>query len=276
MHKYIRIFLAGIIAAGLLSGCGEKGMEMVSLDGSTSMEKVIGYLREAYMEANDKVKITYNPTGSGAGIAAVLEGRSDIGLSTRTLTEEEAQMLSATIVAIDGIAMIINHENPVENLSVDQIKKLYTGESKNWRDVGGKDAPVVCIGREAASGTRDGFETVTDTKDRCLYTQELTSAGDVIQTVATNPNAIGYASIASVKDSVKILKVDGVLPTTQTIQNGEYEVCRDFLLVTKKEGLKKEAAKKFYNFCSSEGAGILVEKAGAVPVKRQGECNATR
>jgi len=261
---------------GLLSGCSEKGMEWVSLDGSTSMEKVIGYLREAYMEANDKVKITYNPTGSGAGIAAVLEGRSDIGLSTRALTAEEAENLAATAVAIDGIAMIVNHANPVENLSVEQIKKIYTGEIANWQAVGGNDAPLVCIGREAASGTRDGFETVTDTKDSCLYTQELTSAGDVIQTVSANPNAIGYASLASVKDTVKTLKVDGILPTTKTIQNGEYEVCRDFLLVTKKEGIRKDAAKKFYNFCSSEAAGILVEKAGAVPVKRQGECNATR
>lgn len=276
MKKIIGTILAGVMTLGLLTGCGSERAETVSLDGSTSMEKVIGFLSEAYMEENGNVKITYNPTGSGAGIAAVSEGRSDIGLSSRALTEEEAETLSGTVVAIDGIALIVNPGNPVENLTLDQIKKIYTGEITNWQVVGGEDAPIVCIGREAASGTRDGFEAVTDTEDACIYAQELTSTGDVVQTISANPNAIGYASLASVKDTVKTLKVEGVLPTTGAIQNRTYKVQRDFILVTKKEGLPDGAAKRFYNFCISDAAGTLVEKAGAVPVKAQGENNEAR
>lgn len=240
----------------------------VATDGSTSMEKLIGFMSEAYMEENKDVKVTYNPTGSGSGIQAVSEGRCDIGLSSRDLKDEEKTKLEEKIVAIDGIAIVVNPENPIKNLSVEQIAALYKGEIKNWNELGGQDAPVVLIGREAASGTRDGFESITKTKDICKYSQELTSTGDVIQTVSSNPNAIGYASLASVKDSVKALDVDGVTPTTETIQNGQYKIQRNFLFVTDKNKKLSEAAEKFYEFATSSAADELIIKSGAVPVAR--------
>lgn len=281
MKKLISGVMALLVVLGLFAGCSNGGEEpandkkskteisgTVSTDGSTSMEKVIGYLSEAYSEENPNVKVTYNPTGSGAGIQAVSEDRCDIGLSSRDLKEDEAKTLDAKVVAIDGIAMVVNPENTVCDLTIDQIAKLYKGEITNWSEVGGADAPVVLIGREAASGTRDGFESITDTKDACAYAQELTSTGDVIQTVASNPNAIGYASLAAVKDTVKALKVEGVSPATETIQDGSYKIQRDFNLVTKKGKELTGAAKAFYDFATSKEADSLIEKAGAVPVVR--------
>ena len=232
------------------------------------MEKVIGYLSESYMEDNKNVKVTYNPTGSGAGIQAASEGRCDIGLSSRDLKDDEKQTLTQTVVAIDGIAIIVNPQNKIEDLTVEQIGKIYTGEITNWKEVGGEDHPIVPIGREAASGTRDGFESITKTKDKCKYTQELTSTGDVIQTVSGNENAIGYASLASVKDSVKVLKVEGITPSKDTIQNGSYKIQRDFVLVTKKDGKLSDEAQKFFDFATSAQADDLIEKAGAIPVIR--------
>lgn len=271
MKKIITIAMTVAMLAGVLTGCGAQGgntQTTVATDGSTSMEKVIGFLSESYMEENADVKITYNPTGSGSGIQAVAEGRCDIGLSSRDLKDEEAANLTGTVVAIDGIAVIVNPENPVADLSVETIAKIYKGEITNWSEVGGADAPIVCIGREAASGTRDGFESVTDTEDACVYSQELTSTGDVVQTVASNPNAIGYASVASVKDTVKAVSVEGVEPTTEAIQSGEYAIQRNFVFVTKKDGQLGEVAQKFFDFATSEAADQLIIEAGAVPVKR--------
>ncbi len=273
MKKFMTMLIAlGMSAA--LAGCGETAstadstMQTVSTDGSTSMEKVIGYLSEAYMSENSGTKITYNPTGSGAGIQAVSEGRCDIGLSSRDLKPEEAETLDAEVIAIDGIAMIVNPQNTVSDLTIEQIGKLYKGEITNWSELGGADAPVVLIGREAASGTRDGFESITGTEDMCKYTQELTSTGDVVQTVSTNPNAIGYASLASVKDSVKLLSVEGVTPTTDTIQNGTYKIQRDFVFVTPKGKELSSAAQSFMDYAASTSADEMIEKAGVVPVKR--------
>lgn len=279
MKKIIAFLLTGVLAVALV-GCGNTTEEVkeevseevisgsVSTDGSTSMEKVIGLLSEAYMEEYDKVKVTYNPTGSGAGIQAVQEGRCDIGLSSRDLKDEEKADLTGTVVAIDGIAVIVNNENPVSDLSVEQIGKIYTGEITNWSEVGGSDAPIVCIGREAASGTRDGFEAITDTKEKCQYSQELTSTGDVVQTVSTNSNAIGYASVASVKETVKVLSVEGVKPDTDSIQNGDYKIQRNFVLVTRTNDTLSPAAKSFFDFATSADADQLIMEAGAVPVKR--------
>ena len=273
MKKFMTMLLAVGISAAALAGCGgtagttNGATQTVSTDGSTSMEKVIGYLSEAYMAENSGAKITYNPTGSGSGIQAVSEGRCDIGLSSRDLKPEEAETLDATVIAIDGIAMIVNPQNPVSDLTIEQIGKLYTGEIANWSEVGGGDAPVVLIGREAASGTRDGFESITGTEDACKYTQELTSTGDVVQTVSTNPNAIGYASLASVKESVKLLSVEGITPTTETIQNGTYKIQRDFVFVTPKNKELSEAAQSFMDYATSEAADEMIEKAGAVPIK---------
>lgn len=283
MKKTSALILSLAVAAFLFAGCGSgseddkntaakkdsaETQSTVSTDGSTSMEKVIGFLSESYMEENKNVKVTYNPTGSGAGITAVSEGRCDIGLSSRDLKDDEAQTLDSKTVAIDGIAIIVNPENRLSDLSIEQIAKLYTGEVTNWSELGGDDAPVVLIGREAASGTRDGFESITDTKEKCKYTQELTSTGDVIQTVSSNPNAIGYASLAAVNDKVKVLSVENVAPSVKTIQDGSYKVQRDFNLITKKGAKLSGAAQKFYDFATSAAADTLIEKAGAVPVVR--------
>ena len=237
----------------------------VSTDGSTSMEKVIGALGESFMAANEGVEFTYNPTGSGAGITAAQEGRCDIGLSSRALKDEEkAGGLKETVLAYDGIAIIVNPENPVNDLTIDQIAKLYTGEITNWKDVGGNDAEVVLIGREAASGTRDGFESITGTKDKCQYRQELTSTGDLITAVSQNPDAIGYASLASIKDSVKALNVDGVTLSEATVKDGSYKVQRPFVLVTVEGKELTPVAQKFFDYITSPDAAAIIAKAGAV------------
>ena len=274
MKKIITVLCAAVMALSLFAGCGQKANDngtttggTVSTDGSTSMEKVIGALGESFMEANSGTTFTYNPTGSGSGIQAVSEGRCDIGLSSRALKDDEkASGLKETIVALDGIAIIVNTQNPVKDLSLEQIAKIYTGEITNWKDVGGEDAEIVLIGREAGSGTRDGFESITETKDACQYRQELTSTGDVITTVSQNPNAIGYASLAAIKDSVKALTVNGVAPTEATVKDGTYLVQRPFVLVTKEGAALSETAQKFFDFATSADAASIISAAGAVPV----------
>lgn len=239
----------------------------VATDGSTSMEKVIGALGEAFTKANPDATFTYNPTGSGSGITAVSEGRCDIGLSSRALKDEEkSQGLVETTLALDGIAIIVNKENTVEDLSLDDIAKIYTGEITNWSEVGGEDADIVLIGREAGSGTRDGFESITGTSDSCKYRQELTSTGDVITTVSSNPGAIGYASLAAVKDTVKKVSVDGVEATEETVKDGSYKVQRPFVLVTKDGTELSEAAQAFFDYATSKDAADIISAAGAVAV----------
>lgn len=239
----------------------------VATDGSTSMEKVIGALGEAFTKANPDATFTYNPTGSGSGITAVSEGRCDIGLSSRALKDDEkSQGLVETTLALDGIAIIVNKENTVEDLSLDDIAKIYTGEITNWSEVGGEDADIVLIGREAGSGTRDGFESITGTSDSCKYRQELTSTGDVITTVSSNPGAIGYASLAAVKDTVKKVSVDGVEATEETVKDGSYKVQRPFVLVTKDGTELSEAAQAFFDYATSKDAADIISAAGAVAV----------
>ena len=238
----------------------------VSTDGSTSMEKVIGALGEAFMEANESVTFTYNPTGSGSGIQAVQEGRCDIGLSSRALKDEEKSAgLTETILCYDGIAVIVNPENTVEDLTLEQIAAIYTGEIKNWSEVGGADAEIVLIGREAGSGTRSGFEEIVEVKDKCQYRQELSSTGDVITTVAQNPGAIGYASLASVKDTVKAVKVGGVAPSEATVKDGSYAIQRPFVLATKADAKLNDAAQAFFNYVTSADANEIIASAGVVP-----------
>lgn len=266
--KVLALALAAVCVLGMLAGCGKQGTGTVSTDGSTSMEKVIGSLKETFEAENEGITVTYNPTGSGTGITAAAEGRCDIGLSSRDLKEDEkAKGLEETVIAYDGIAVIVNPENAVEGLTIEEIAKLYTGEIKNWKEVDGMDAEIVLIGREAGSGTRDGFESITGTKDQCKLKQELTSTGDVITTVAGNPAAIGYASLASVKDSVKVLKVDGTAPSEETIKDGSYKVQRNFVLVTKKDATLSDAAQKFFDYITSADASEVIKQAGAVPVK---------
>ncbi len=238
----------------------------VATDGSTSMEKVIGALGEAFMEANSGVNFTYNPTGSGSGITAVSEGRCDIGLSSRALKDSEvASGLVGTVLAYDGIAVIVNPANTVEDLDIETIAKIYTGEITNWSEVGGADAEIVLVGREAGSGTRSGFEELTETADKCKYRQELTSTGDVITAVAQNPDAIGYASLASVKDSVKALKVAGVTPSEETVKDGTYLIQRPFVLVTKEGVALSPVAQAFFDYATKGQANDIITASGVVP-----------
>ena len=241
----------------------------VATDGSTSMEKVIGALGEAFMEANSGVNFTYNPTGSGSGITAVSEGRCDIGLSSRALKDSEvASGLVGTVLAYDGIAMIVNPANTVEDLDIETIAKIYTGEITNWSEVGGADLEIACIGRESGSGTRDGFESITDTKDKCVLSQELTSTGAVISAVASSENAIGYASLSAVEgqSGIKALTVNGVACTEETVKDGSYEIQRPFVMVTKEGAELSEVAQAFFDFATSADAADLIRNAGAVPV----------
>ena len=282
MKKFLTLALTAVMALSLLTACGSKNDNSadtntdgsntettlsgtVSTDGSTSMEKVINSLGESFMAMNKDVKFTYNPTGSGSGIQAVSEGRCDIGLSSRALKDDEkASGLVETVVALDGIAIVVNPENPVSDLDIDTIAKIYTGEITNWKDVGGNDAEIVLIGREAGSGTRDGFESITDTKDACQYRQELTSTGDVINTVSQNPDAIGYASLSAVGDSVKALTVGGVEATEATVKDGSYVVQRPFVLVTKEGTKLSPAAQAFFDYALSADAASIIPAAGAV------------
>ena len=270
MKKMIMFVLAAVTAAALFVGCASQTATTtaggtVSTDGSTSMEKVIGALGESFTNQNSGITFTYNPTGSGSGIKAVLEGRCDIGLSSRSLKDDEkAEGLVETVLAYDGIAIIVHPDNPVNDLDLQTIAKIYTGEITNWKDVGGDDAEIVLIGREAGSGTRDGFESITGTTDACQYRQELTSTGDVITTVSQNPNAIGYASLASVKDTVKALSVGGVTPSEETVKDGSYVVQRPFVLVTKEGTELSETAQKFFDYATSADAAEVISNAGAV------------
>ena len=282
MKKFLTLALTAVMALSLLTACGSKNDNSadtntdgsntettlsgtVSTDGSTSMEKVINSLGESFMAMNKDVKFTYNPTGSGSGIQAVGEGRCDIGLSSRALKDDEkASGLVETVVALDGIAIVVNPENPVSDLDIDTIAKIYTGEITNWKDVGGNDAEIVLIGREAGSGTRDGFESITDTKDACQYRQELTSTGDVINTVSQNPDAIGYASLSAVGDSVKALTVGGVEAAEATVKDGSYVVQRPFVLVTKEGTKLSPAAQAFFDYALSADAASIIAAAGAV------------
>lgn len=214
------------------------------------------------------MNFTYNPTGSSAGITAALEGTCDIGLSSRYLKEEEKEQgLLETILAYDGIAIIVHPDNPVADLTMEQIAGIYTGTITNWSEVGGNDGEIVCIGREAGSGTRDGFETITGTEDACQYRQELTSTGAVITAVASNPNAIGYASLASVKETVKALSVGGVVPSEETVRDGSYAIQRPFVLVTREGVALSETAQRFFDYVTSAEAHELIAAAGVVPVQ---------
>lgn len=269
MKKFVTVITVLSLALAAMTGCGKTESGTVSTDGSTSMEKVIGALGEAWEENNSGATFTYNPTGSGSGITAVAEGRCDIGLSSRSLKEEEkAQGLTETILALDGIAVIVNPDNPVNDLDLETIGKIYMGEITNWKDAGGDDQEIVLIGREAGSGTRDGFESITGTEDACKYRQELTSTGDVITTVAGNPAAIGYASLASVKETVKALSVGGVVPAEETVKDGSYVVQRPFVLVTKDSTELSETAQGFFDYITSPEANEIISSAGAVPVNQ--------
>ena len=291
MKKTLALILTLALSLAALTGCGSKTETpadtntdssaqteapaalsgSVSTNGSTSMEKVIGALSEQFMADNSGVAVTYDPTGSGAGIEAASNGSADIGLASRALKDEEkAGGLTETVVALDGIAVIVNADSKVADLTVEQIGKIFTGEITDWSEVGGDAGTISCIGREAGSGTRDGFESITGTKDACKLDQELTSTGGVIEAVASNPNAIGYASLSAVegKNTVKAVTVGGVACTEETVLNGSYAIQRPFVLVTKTGENLSPAAQAFFDYATSSAASQLIKAAGAVPVAK--------
>ncbi len=268
MKRITKAIIATAMSVVLLSGCNNSGSKSVSTNGSTSMESVIGILSEQYMNEHKDVTITYDATGSGTGIEAVANGTCDIGLASRNLKDEEVNRgLKQTTVALDGIAIIVNANCPLDDISVEDIAAIYTGEITSWDGFGGS-GKIACIGREAGSGTRDGFESITKTKDSCVLEQELTSTGAVIAAVQSNEYAIGYASFASVENQtgIKVLTVGGVKCTSENIANGSYVIQRPFNLITKSNAALSSEAQKFFDFMMSKDASQYIVKAGAVPV----------
>ena len=293
MKKVFSLLLSLTMVMALLAGCGggdtssdttaaddtaagdtttEETTELsgtVATDGSTSMEEVIGALGEQFMADNSGVTVTYNPTGSGSGIEAVSNGSCDIGLASRALTDDEkAGGLTETIVALDGIAVIVNAENSVTDLSLEQIASIYTGAVTDWSEFGSDAGTIAVIGRESGSGTRDGFESITGTEDQCVLAQELSSTGAVIEAVRTTPGAIGYASLSAVQDQegITVLTVGGVAPSEATVLDGSYAIQRPFVFATRTDEALSEAAQAFFDFATSTDANDLIANAGAVPV----------
>ena len=287
--RTLALMLSTALCVGMLAGCGSSNdttnspaadgsspaadgntpatelSGTVVTNGSTSMESVMGALIEAFKEIQPNVQVQYTGSGSGAGITSAQDGTADIGLASRDLKDDETGVTQIT-VAKDGIAIIVNPENPVADLSVEQIAQLATGEITNWSEVGGNDAEVVFIGREAGSGTRDGFETITGTTDACKYQNELTSTGEVIANVASNPNAIGYASLSAVDDTVKAITVGGVAPSEETVLDGTYAIQRNFNFILNESSELSDAAQAFVDWATSADAADLIAGAGAVPV----------
>ena len=294
MKKITCMGLSMVLALGLLAGCGGDASTSepagstpdaststpadtsttelsgsVATDGSTSMESVIGVLGEQFMADHSGVTVTYNPTGSGAGIEAVSNGSCDIGLASRALKDEEKEGgLTETVVALDGIAVIVNGENSVTDLSLEQIASIYTGEVTDWSGFGSESGAIAVIGRESGSGTRDGFESITDTEDKCVLAQELNSTGAVIEAVRTTPGAIGYASLSAVEgqEGITVLTVEGVAPSEETVLDGTYQIQRPFVFATRTDEALSDAAQAFFDWATSEEANSLIEGAGAVPV----------
>ncbi len=270
MKKLLALALCTAVCLGALASCGGSGASgSVVTNGSTSMEKVMGALIEGFKETTGDITVTYEPTGSGSGIEAASNGSADIGLASRALhDEEESAGLTGTAVAMDGIAIIVNPENSVEDLSLEQIASIATGEITNWSELGGEDAPIAFVGREAGSGTRGAFEELTETEDACQYTQELTSTGAVVTAVSTTPGAIGYASLSGLSDEVKAVTVGGVACTEETVLDGSYVVARPFLFVTRTDEPLSEAAQAFYDFALDPACAELYTLAGVVPASR--------
>lgn len=289
MKKLTCLGLSLALALGLFTGCGSSNQDQgsgsgsqsntndsstvelsgtVNTDGSTSMESVVKALGEAFMELNPGVTVNYSGTGSGTGIQSAIDGTCDLGLSSRALKDEEKQNGAVeNIVALDGVAVVINPANGVEDLTVEQIAQIFTGEITNWSELGGTDGEIAVFGREAGSGTRGAFEEIVGVEDACKYTNEYSSTGDVIGNVASNPNAIGYASLSAVDDTVKAVKVNGVAPSEDTVKDGSYEIQRPFVMVTKEGAELSEATQAFLDFAMSADAADIIAAAGAVSPK---------
>ncbi len=291
MKKILAIVLALVLALGLLTACGassssssqapaeesssastpasepaeESVSGVVNVSGSTSMESVVLALGEAFKEMYPDVTVNYSGTGSGAGIEAAQTGTSDIGLSSRELKEEEtAAGAVANVVAKDGVAVIVNPANGVEDLTVEQIADIFSGKITNWSELGGEDMEIAVYGREAGSGTRGAFEEIVGVVDACQLTNEYSSTGDLVGNVAGNENAIGYASLSAVDETVKAVKVAGVECTEDTVKDGSYAIQRPFVMVTKESTTLSAAAQAFLDYAMSAEAAPIIAAAGAV------------
>lgn len=283
MKKTLSIALALVLCLGLLAACGEAQSDptdapetdstaseapssepieltgIVNTDGSTSMNDVMLALIEGFKSVQPGVTVNYNGSGSGSGISGVLAGSCDLGLSSRALTDDEkAEGAVENVIAKDGVAVVVNPANPVTELTTEQIAKIFTGEITNWSEVGGEDAEIAVFGRDSA------FEEILGIQDKCAYLNEYSSTGDVIGNVASNPNAIGYASLSAVDETVSAVSVDGVAPTEATVADGSFPIQRPFVIVTVEGTELSEAAQAFLNYAMSADVADIIAAAGAV------------
>lgn len=306
--KAMALVGSAVLAMGMLAGCGSKAEETtaaetaaaettaaaaadtkaeettaaeakteaaadlsgsISMVGSTSMEKFANALSEAFMEKYPKVTVTAEFVGSGAGVEAVTNGTADIGNASRNLKDEEkSKGVAENIVAIDGIAVVVDTANTVEDLTKDQLTGIYEGTIANWKEVGGNDAPIVVVGREAGSGTRSAFEELLGLEDKCRYSNELDSTGAVMAKVASTPGAIGYVSLDVLDDTVKSVKLDGAEPSEESIKAGEYFLSRPFVMATKGEiSEQNDLVKALFDFIQSEEGTELVKAVGLIPAE---------
>lgn len=308
MKKNSKMILAAVgtavMAAGMLAGCGSSSKETtaaqtttaadskaadtteakkeekteaaadlsgtISMVGSTSMEKFANALSETFMEKYPKVTVTAEFVGSGAGVEAAANGTADIGNASRNLKDEEkAKGIAENIVAIDGIAVVVDPSNTVEDLTKDQLAGIYDGTVTNWKDVGGNDAPIVVVGRESGSGTRTAFEELLELEDKCKYANELDSTGAVMAKVASTPGAVGYVSLDVLDDTVKAVKLEGAEPTEENIKAGTYFLSRPFVMATKGEiSEQNDLVKALFVFIYSEEGAELVKSVGLISVEK--------
>lgn len=241
----------------------------VTMSGSTSMEKLAKALIEDFREINSDITVTAEFVGSSTGVKQCLEGTVNIGNASRNLKDEEKSNGAVeNIVAIDGIAVIISPDNKIDSVSKEQLSKIYTGEIKNWSEVGGEDSPIVVIGRESGSGTRGAFEELLKVEDLCSYAQELNSTGAVKTTVSSDKDAIGYISLDVVDDTVKAVKLDGVEASEKEIVAGNYSLSRPFVMTTKGDIKDQDAAtQEFLNYVYSERGQEIVKSVGLITAK---------
>lgn len=268
MKKIFALILSLAMMTAVFAGCGDAAgneAKTITLGGSTSVEKVIQAMMEAYMEDNENVTVTYAPTGSSAGIQGATDGTLDIGLSSRSLKDTEKEGLEEITFALDGIAIIVNKDNKAADLTLDDLKAIFTGEKTNWKDFGGTDKEIVIIGRDAASGTRDGFEGIVGVADACKYDEEQASTGAVVASVSANAGAVGYVSLASVSSEVNVVKIGGIAPSEKTVKDGSYKIQRPFVFAVKEE--QSATVKAFLDWAVSSKTTELVTNAGAVAVK---------
>lgn len=275
MKRIATLFVAAVVMVGGLTACGENKdggntssqlSGTVTLAGSTSMEKLANALSEGFMTANPGVTVQAEFNGSSAGVEQMLAGTVEIGNASRNLKDSElSEGAVENIVAIDGIAVIVDTTNTVNDITTEALVKIYTGEINNWSELGGNNQPIVVIGREAGSGTRGAFEELLEIEDMCAYAQELDSTGTVMANVAATPGAIGYVSLDVLDDSVIAVSIDGVAASEENIVAGEYSLSRPFVMATKGEIRQQgELVQAFFAYIESEEGQAIIKQVGLI------------